>query len=357
MAERKARRLLRRLHEQRPAAEAPGAEEAQAGDEAGGAATAEEPGLLPPPLEASGQGGPGVARSPLGDEAIEEKTGNYLLSFGFPGSGKTTFQSFLAYYVTHIGPFDAHLRVSPQEDVQGWEPMALFNEWMRIWARGGFPPANPVDEDDAREMTFRIQPLRGVTTPLQLSLLELSGELMTPVVAERYSDPAMAEILGRYLANERLRTLLFLIVDPDCGEENDVLFQNLLTFLDLHYPDFRRRMSLAVLVSKPERALRHLQARDPRYEGCRALRGEACEAYVQRFAPRTYRILDGWPSQERVQMMALHIGEIAEEGGASRLREPDYADIHDIFAWIYEQLTGWRLGPTWWQRALEWLRP
>ena len=343
---------LRRYYERQPDSEP----EPETERPAGGA------GEEAPPERAAGDEGAGepateAERGPLMADPIEQRRGSYLLSFGLPGSGKTTFQSFLAYYVTHIGPFEAEPVVAPETSAQGWEPLVTFNEWMRMWGQGGFPPANPVTEGDIREMTFRVRPLRGGQGPVELSFLEVSGELMTQVVADRVSDPAMIETLGRYLANEEIRLLLFLIVDPHRLAENDILFQNLMSYLELHYPGVRERMSLAVLVSKPEEALRQLRERDARYQEETVLRAELCEAYVQRFAPRTYRILDGWPRQDRVQLMALHLGEVVEDEQGARLREADYQDIDAIFAWIYRQLTGGRLGPPWWQRLLDWLRP
>ncbi len=299
------------------------------------------------------------SRGPLLADNLEERTGNYLMAFGLPGSGKTTFQSFLAYYVTHIGPFEAHPQVAPEESAQGWEPMVIFNDWMRIWGEGRFPPANPVDEGEIRELSFRVRPLQGSGQTVDFSFLEASGELMTQVVADRLRDPTLIETLNRYFANEKLRMLLVLVVDPEREAENDILFQNLLAFLDLHFPKLRQRTSLGVLVSKPHEALRRLQEAEPAFERYAELSAELCECYVQRFAPRTYRIFDGWPDQQRVQLMTLHLGELATaaEDQSVRLERADYADIHDIFAWIYEQFTGGRPEATGWQRLLQWLRP
>jgi len=340
---------LRRYYERRP-------EQEPSAEEGGEQEPSSAPTPWPSPEERLAADVEPVQRGALIDDNIDQRQGNYLISFGFPGSGKTTFQSFLAYYVTHIGPFEAQPLIAPEQSVQGWEPMAIFNEWMRIWGQGRFPPANPVDEGDIRELSFRVRPLQGNGEPVDLSFLEASGELMTQVVADRVRDPAMIETLSRYFANEQLRLILVLVVDPEHGEENDILFQNLLAFLDLHFPALRGRTSLAVLVSKPEQALRRLQERDEHYRRYEELSADACEAFVQRFAPRTYRILDGWTDQDRVQLMALHLGTVTDGEHGPRLQEPDYDDIRDIFAWIYGQFGGGRMGPTWWQRILEWLR-
>ncbi|BAU57658.1 hypothetical protein HH1059_09640 [Halorhodospira halochloris] len=285
------------------------------------------------------------------------QTSNYLLSFGFPGSGKTTFQSFLVYYLTHIGPFDAHPRINPLGNAQGWDPMVTFNEWIRLWHQGKFPPANPVDERDIRELAFDIQPLQGKRQPpLELSLVEVSGEFMARVIAERDHDPDLVDAVADLFGDDQINLTLVFIIDPDHGDENDVLFQNLVTFLDVHFPGARERMSLAIMISKPEASLQLLQSRYSEYSNHTELRGDLCEDYVRLMAPRTHRILDSWPSLQRVQLMTLHLGELGSQDGEPRVHRIDYTDIEAIFGWLYSQFTGSGLGPSVWQQFLEWLR-
>jgi hypothetical protein len=285
------------------------------------------------------------------------QTYNYLLSFGFPGSGKTTFQSFLVYYLTHIGPFDAHPRINPLGNSQGWDPMVTFNEWIRLWHQGKFPPANPVDKNDIRELAFDINPLQSKRQPpLELSLIEVSGEFMARVIAERDHDPDLVDAVANLFGDEQINLTLVFIIDPDHGDENDVLFQNLVTFLDVYFPGVRERMSLAIMISKPEASLQLLQTRHPEYSHHTELRGDLCEDYVRLMAPRTNRILDSWPSSQRVQLMTLHLGELGSQDGEPRVHRIDYTDIEAIFGWLYTQFTGMGLGPSLWQQLLEWLR-
>lgn len=285
------------------------------------------------------------------------QTSNFLLSFGFPGSGKTTFQSFLVYYLTHIGPFDAHPRLNPLATPQGWDPMVTFNEWIRLWHQGKFPPANPVDERDIRELAFDIKPQQSKRQPpLELSLIEVSGEFMARVIAERDHDPDLVDAVANLFGDEQINLTLMFIIDPDHGDENDVLFQNLVTFLDVYFPGARERMSLAIMISKPESSLQLLQSRYPEYGHHTDLHGDLCEDYVRLMAPRTHRILDSWPSSQRVQLMTLHLGELGSRDGEPRVHRIDYADIEAIFGWLYTQFTGSDLGPGLWQQLLEWLR-
>ncbi|MEX0730385.1 MAG: hypothetical protein WED00_00125 [Aquisalimonadaceae bacterium] len=297
-------------------------------------------------------------RGRLRDDDIEAKTGDYLLSFGYPGSGKTTFQSFLSYYVTHVGSFQARPLIDPEDSALGWEPMATYNDWIKLWRDGRFPPPNPMDDSDIRELTFEVKPKEGVKTPLTFSFLEVSGELMREVMADRDRDPGLTDTVRRYLANESIRMILVLIVDPEHDQrgENDLLFQNLFTFLDVNFPGFRERASLALLISKPDTALYMLKREKPGFRHYAELRGDLCEDYIETFLPATYNVLDSWPNQGRVQIMTLHLGEVVQEGGEPRIVKHDHRDIEKIFSWIYTQFTGARLGPKWWQKALQWIR-
>lgn len=301
---------------------------------------------------------PAPRRGRLGDDEIEAKSGDYLLSFGHPGSGKTTFQSFLSYYITHVGPFNARPLLDPEDTALGWEPMATYNDWIKLWRDGRFPPSNPMDDSDIRELTFEVTPREGVKTPLTFSFLEVSGELLREVMAERDRDPALTSTVLRYLANEKIGVILCLIVDPDHdeGRENDLLFQNLFTFLDVNLPGFRDRASLALLISKPETGLDMLKEAKPGFRHYAELRGDLCEDYIETFLPATYSILESWPNKKRVQIMTLHLGEVVEAAGGPQIRKRDYKDIEKIFGWIYTEFTGERLGPKWWQKALQWIK-
>lgn len=297
-------------------------------------------------------------RGRLRDDDIESKSGNYLVTFGYPGAGKTTFQSFLAYYVNHSSEFRSRLVVSPEDSVQGWEPQAIYNEWLKLWRQGIFPRRNEIQDHDIRELSFEVNPKKGVRTPLKFSFLEVSGELMRTVIADEREDPNLTETIRRYFENSSIRMTLVLMIDPDHDQagENDLLFQNLFTFLEVNYPGFADRSSLALLISKPERALSMLKNARPGLKHHASLHGELCEDYIEAFLPATYNIFDAWPSTERTSIMTLHLGEMEGSEGDPRLVSPDYKDISSIFEWFYYDFTRERLGPKWWQRVFEWIK-
>jgi hypothetical protein len=303
-------------------------------------------------------------RHRLRDDDLEQRSGHYILSYGLPGAGKTAFQSFLTYYLSLVGPFSTTLRFSPETSAQGWEPQAVVNQWTRDWSAGRFPGRTPSAEDDIRELCFRVVPKRGARAPLEFGFLEVGGELMRRVIVDTDLEPTLSQTLRSYLANPAIDLLLLLVVDPDQGLENDLLFDNLLTHLQIIVPELRSRARLGVLISKPQTALRQLRKTNQGLAHYPELRGELCEDYLRAFAPRTYQLFEDWPNPERTAVMALHLGESAAlapadahaAAGAIRITSPDYTDIGRIAGWIYRQFTGETLGPTRLQRLLNWLR-
>jgi hypothetical protein len=280
------------------------------------------------------------------------------MSFGYAGAGKTTFQSFLAYYVNHSSEFRSRLVLDPESSLQGWEPQAIYNDWLRLWWQGDFPKPTLTNDSDIRELTFEVNPKKGVKTPATFSFLEVSGEQLRKVIADNQEDPNLTETIRRYFENPSIRMTLVLLVDPEHDQDgaNDLLFQNLFTFLEVNYPGFAARSSLALLISKPETALAMLKNAQPGLRHHAELRGDLCEDYIETFLPGTYNIFDSWPSPERTAIMTLHLGEVEGEGDHARLVSPDYKDISSIFNWLYHDITRERLGPKWWQRIYEWIR-
>ena len=124
-------------------------------------------------------------RSPLLGDEIAGRTGNYVVSFGFPGSGKTTLHAFLMRYLMQVGPLQDR---ADQPKVSGgidYEVNRVVTEWMKQWQQGRFPAPNPAEESEIRELGFAVQPIRGVRTPLEFSILEMSGEMMQSVSSAR----------------------------------------------------------------------------------------------------------------------------------------------------------------------------
>jgi hypothetical protein len=296
---------------------------------------------------------PEVRRSALMDQDISRKSGNLIFTFGFPASGKTTFHSFLMRYLLDFGPFQTDI-VSENDDGEiEFEINRMITAWKRDWREGRFPAPTPMGAHEIRELRFRTTPLTGVKTPLSFSFLEVSGEMMRTVLPTQARDPVLTEVLSQVLSNEKIRLIILLMISPDV-HENDELFMNFVSFVESKLGvDIRARSSLGLIVSKPASALEYLKKYRSGYHDEPELKGELCEVFIREFAPATYRIYYNWPNSKRKMISRFYVGETELRTHETRLVRPDYRSAEVIFAWLYEQFTGRKLGPTLLQRVKE----
>ncbi len=299
---------------------------------------------------------PEAWQSPLLSEDIGAKTGNYILSFGFPGSGKTTLHSFLLRYLMTAGPYKTEPMQRRSSSGVDYEVNRIVTEWMGQWQGGRFPEATATGEHEIRELAFEVQPLKGVRMPLEFSILEISGEMMQTVIPRKNQNPNLSRIIRELVGNHRIRLIILLIVHPEV-HENDVLFTNFMTYLDANLGfDIRSRARLGIVISDPVKALDYLKRYKPDYQHLAELRGDHVEEFVQHFAPSTYRIYREWPNPRHKMITRLYIGQVDEWDGGVRLVRPDYTSISKIFDWIYFQFNGRYPGMTRLQRMMSWIR-
>ncbi|KAA6182746.1 GTP-binding protein [Thiohalocapsa marina] len=293
---------------------------------------------------------PEKRRSRLLSESLHEKAGNYVLTFGFPGSGKTTFHSFLVRYLMEEGPFRSEFVTKNDFGEVDYDINRMVTNWKSEWRSGRFPAPTPVGEEHIRELRFDVTPLQGVRIPLQFNLLEVSGETLKEVLPTEHRDPVLARVLFELLSNEKIKFIIILLLNP-AVHDNDDLFVNFLSYMDTNLPfNIRQRASLGIVVSKPGEALKTLKDLRQGYSHVAELRGKHTEDFVESFAKSTYRIWYDWPDPKKKMISRLYLGEIEDIKGQKRLVRPDYQSIEGIFDWMYQQFTGKTLGPTWYQK-------
>lgn len=284
---------------------------------------------------------------------VSVRSGNVVFSFGFPGSGKTTFQWFLMNYLMNQGDFSTEIVIPDTEEGGDWAGRVLINSWKELWIEGRFPEATKVNEEDIKEVRCKVVPGSGNKTQLDFSFLEVSGELLKAAVPEEGRRPDMVPTLRAYLKNPRMKLILVLLLHPD-REENDIFFPSLISFLDREFPNVRDRMSLAIVLSKPQESLERLRSfgsSDGRFDYDR-LDADAIEDYVNRFCGETFQIYQKWPDPQKTLLAPLYIGEVAVHDGEKRLVSADFKHVSQIFAWVYGQFTSTNLGKTWFQRFI-----
>lgn len=294
------------------------------------------------------------SRTGLNVEEIKNKTGgNYIFSFGFPGSGKTTFQWMMMNYLLNEGPFHSEIQIPDRDKGPDWEGRNIINTWKNQWIEGRFPDPTASGESDIREVQVHAKTTAGKKLASDFSFLEVSGELMRQVLPESGTAPDFSPLLSAYLANPRLKFCVILMLTPEV-EENDQLFASFMAYIQKNFPGLKERMSLGVVVSKPEESLVRLQTYGTP-DGRMAydkLNAEALVGYLNRFCGETYQIWATWPKASQTLLAPLRLGEIEISEGEPHLVAPDFSDIEEIFFWVFEQFTGKRPGPTFIQRSL-----
>lgn len=288
---------------------------------------------------------------------IEVRSGNLIFSFGFPGSGKTTFQWFLINYLMNEGDFLTKIEVTETSHDNAWDGREIINEWKRLWIEGRLPAATPVEEGAIREVHCTVTPRSGQTKPLSFRFLEVSGELLRMALPQQGRRPDVAGTIKSYLNNKQMKFVLALMLHPDV-EENDMLFPSFISYLEKEFPEALDRMSLAIIISKPQKSFERLcsfGSSDGRFNYDR-FDEEAIEDYVNRFCGETYQIFNSWPNARKTMIAPLDIGDMELEEGELRLRQARYDHISNIFSWIYEQFNQVSLGRTFLQKIMDRLK-
>jgi len=186
----------------------------------------------------------------------------------------------------------------------------------------------------------------------------MSGELLEQVMPSPGSPPELAPLLSAYLDNLNLKFCVVLMLSPEV-EENDQLFASFITYLKKNFPGLTERMSLGIVISKPEESLRRLQqyGSSGGETGFAKFDEDAILAYLNRFCGETYQIWMNWPEEDKTLLSPLHIGETDLLNGEMRLVEPRFDHVEAIFLWLCKQFTGKQPGRTLWQKItgrLDW---
>lgn len=296
-----------------------------------------------------------LGNMPASLQELDAREGNYIISFGYPGSGKSNFQSFLARWIERGGEF-----VPGVGSIDAWDnSKRLINLWREDWDANRF--AGPTDRgpNNITEVRLSARPKSGQKTPLTFGFLEMPGEEQQRVIPEDGSPSLMSPALVKFLRNKKINAILVLFVDPErrAGQRpNDTIFMNLLDYMDANFsPDEVERLSLLLVVPKPARALsylRQLPAARERYQGidhAEDLNSDLLRLFLELTIPGTYARVTEWPG--KWDYARFYIGDVVE-GESTMYTNPSLDDTSKIFAWIYQIFTGRELGKSRWEKFL-----
>ena len=286
-------------------------------------------------------------------EDAKIRRGNFIIPFGLPGSGKTTFLASLFKFLNESNSLQSEIQIPQRGNVPNYAGQAMLNEWERVWRTGRFLGATQVGDAGIRELSYLVKPQKGEKTHLNFNVIEVSGEELVKVIAEPNRDPRLPPAIETVFNNKHIKPMILMIVHPN-QNRNDELFQNLIVYLRKNIPERVSTIPICVIIANPKLALAHLQKKRPDMSVHSELTGSICSEYLKVFAPKAHAIFKSWNPKKRA-ISSLYVGEIETFEDADNMtleRITVYSDTHAkrIFSWIYTQFTGKKLGPKWWQR-------
>lgn len=290
--------------------------------------------------------------------------GNFVVTIGWAGSGKTTFQNFLIRYIDErlkrVG-----FRMLPKEVEDAADAERLLDAWRQSWREGHFQLSNATKPPG--QYSFKVIPpdKSRFKKNLEFGFVEIDGEQFGSLVPSlikkkaeglvqrlgqniqrKKSEPVMPPSILSLLSNNKVQPFIVLVCD---GEElgrmerrptDDELFTAFLQFVEHRLRDgsikrLRKEARIMILVSKPDEARRAL---DSLLELGHPEDLSIARRVAKLYLPNTLvEIEQGW--KQKPYITSLNLGETEGEGDDRRLVEPNYRNISRIFDVMYERMT------------------
>ena len=284
---------------------------------------------------------------------IDERTGNYLISVGLPGSGKTVLQSFTTYSMSVAGNLSAKPDITEENGEINHRAQQLRTLWLDEWKVGRLPKGTPLREDEIREIRLDITNLENKSQRFNFSFLEISGESFKDVVPTAISAPTLFQRINSFLSNDKIRLNLAFVLktDEQLGEPtNDALFTNFIEFVEAQLKlDLTQKVGLILVLPNPNvvfgeeewRMMRSNKSKDRNFYKKRV------KDYVYENFPATYTIFDRWNVNKRA-ITIFHIGDEVQ----GHIERVDFKDARSFIDLNYHFFTGKRLQPknSFWKR-------
>lgn len=277
----------------------------------------------------------------LKDLQSEKLRGNFFLTYGKEGAGKTTTQLFFLRYLIEGGLFDVEPRAWAANDNGAH---FLKDDWMELSRQGFFP--DPTKVRELRAFRFRAQPIKEFRDfpPLDFTFFEIAGEDYRSIVRSPDSpESKFPPGLGAFIANPRINFINIFVCDGENLDEDDKFFRDYINLIDetlrRRAPEFWARSPVLLVISKPDHARTTFESAASAVELTSTVPLE--RQIMRKYLPQTQAALE----RRGCEMMPtfLRLGELADDPtapGGRRIVKPDFRDIENVMMWIYEKFTG-----------------
>ena len=251
--------------------------------------------------------------------AIEKRRGNYILTLGYPGCGKTVFQSFLYYFIATEGEFSSNLEKKQIGEQPNYISQNILNTWLENWKDGILPKRNPELEQNIREVRLMVIPRLNPKRKFNFSFLEISGELIKSIVPSEIQAGTIPDTLRRFLLAQKSQKIIVYIFDHN--KSNDSLFKSILEYIrNIVGSDLDKYYSLIIVVPNPELVLRKVTS-DERYQcnyyNDKDLTRNALLDYLRKEAPLLVNEWRNWKKNKRA-IYKFYIGQISKTKKVTR---------------------------------------
>lgn len=308
-------------------------------------------------------------------DVAEKARGNFLITIGYPGSGKSTFHSHLyrmCEEIHHVDPLHASGQ-SPNSVDPVME--SRVNAWRRKYHMREQVDATEMGEANIYEVAFRVTPRTRRSFPLDLRVIEVSGEdlrkLDNSTTGESTAEmpQAIGTLLSDKMLNERNIIVAFM-VDPDPDADPiEFLVDGLLSYMKVHGPKRLRKTKFCIIIPKPLQILEALTeykeqypdiwarySKKPTleaYKVAKDVNGNLASFYLSVFKKNLVQRLKTVAPKGGIMRSQLYLGEIEqqfeEDEGQERpvdvLTTVSYRDAAEIFSFLYEGFTSKKLKP------------
>ena len=293
-------------------------------------------------------------------EGIEKATGNYLLTLGYPGSGKTVLQSFIYYYIATHGAYSGSLEKQRKGAQPSHLTQTLLNKWVRDWSDRKLPESTRESVDAIREIRLRLTPQINTSKSFNFSFVEVSGELIKSVVPTEVQAGSIVETMHSFLTAPKSNKMIVYVFDHNEGSNNDELFSSLIQYLENAIPGkLDRSYSLMIVVPNPNLVLQRMSSDERfgrKYSNINELTPEALRHYLRVKAPQLVTTFRYWKKSKR-GIYKFHIGEVSENSTGDQILESfDFKDSGRIIDFCYQQFHGTKLREGWFTRLAKVIR-
>lgn len=294
----------------------------------------------------------------------------FFLSFGKIGAGKTTLHYHLLRYFEQRPDFDGQEVVDDTlPDGQRAAQAQLINNWRSRWAEGVFPESTP-KADEVRAIRYSIRPTIGNGKRINITFLEVAGELLTEIVNndphQRHQFPPALEAL---FANNGVKLIIAFVISPTALENEtddkniEMLFPAFLNYLRGKFPE-RARTPLMVVLNNPHDALRI--ARDPAFgvdmKGETEWTPDLLQRFLDEIMPAFMQNFRRWSADRKNKMVTLFsVGRVRSENIEGEetfvIETPaNFRHAAAVAKFIYETFTGTRIRHSLLTRLLMWMK-